>query len=158
MTTTKRFGTATFKVLAHQLSFSSKSHNNMSTIAAKYLKAFLSVIIVITMISFNTANAQSATLNSRVAVVANDTKTNIWVSDFPKKTSVIVYDSENNLLSILTTNDFGAAYLSLPKGIKTGVIVKTLDGGITVSNKAVVKNRQEEQNMVATYQDDSNKA
>jgi hypothetical protein len=89
--------------------------------------------------------------------VASETKTNIWISDFPKKTSVVVFDTDDNLLSIVSTNDFGAAYLSLPTGVKNTIIVKTLDGEISASNKAVVKNK-EEQTAVSTAVKEVSKA
>ena len=132
-----------------------KQHT-MSTVANK-IKVILAVVAI--AISMNSSVcAQGTALKSRVAVVTNEVKTNIWVSDFPKNTSVVIYDGENNLISITTTNNYGAAFISLPKGVKSGVIVKTIDGEISASNKSVIKNRQEEQNMAANYQDDSNKA
>ena len=128
----------------------------MSTVA-NTIRVIIAVVAV--AISMNTTvSAQSTTLNSRVAVVTNDVKTNIWVSDFPKNASIVIYDGENNLISITTTNNFGAAFFSLPKGVKSGVIVKTIDGEISASNKSVIKNKQEEKNIAVNYQDDSNKA
>ena len=124
--------------------------------ATKAMKTILAIIILV--VSFNTLSAQDNGTKSRVAVVANDQKTNIWVSDFPKNTSIVIYDSNDNLLSITTTNAYGAAFLSLPKGVKIGVVVKTIDGEISVSNKSVIKNIQPEQNIVSNYLDDSNKA
>ncbi len=124
--------------------------------AAKAMKSILAIIILV--VSFNTASAQDNGTKSRVAVVANDHKTNIWVSDFPKNTSIVIYDSNDNLLSITTTNVYGAAFLSLPKGVKTGVVVKTIDGEISVTNKSVIKNIPSEQNIASNYLDDSNKA
>ena len=123
--------------------------------ATNTLKAFFAILVL--AVSINTASAQTAG-KSRVAVVANEVKTNIWVSDFPKNTSIVIYDAENNLLSITSTNDYGAAFLSLPKGVKSGVIVKTIDGEISASNTSVIKNKKTEQNIVSNYQDDSNKA
>lgn len=132
-----------------------KQHT-MSSVASK-IKVILAVVAIV--ISMNsTVSAQGTALKSRVAVVANDIKTSIWVSDFPKNTSVVIFDGENNLISITTTNNYGAAFISLPKGVKNGVIVKTIDGEISASNKSVIKNKQEEQNIAANYQDDSNKA
>lgn len=119
------------------------------------LKAFFATLII--ALSINTASAES-NAKSRIAVVANDVKTNIWVSDFPKNTGIAIYDTENNLLSMTSTNDYGATFLSLPKGLQSGVIVKTIDGETSASNKAVIKNKQTEQNITSTYQDDSNKA
>ena len=128
----------------------------MSTVA-NTIRVIIAVVAV--AISINTTvSAQSTTLNSRVAVVTNDVKTNIWVSDFPKNASIVIYDGENNLISITTTNNFGAAFFSLSKGVKSGVIVKTIDGEISASNKSVIKNKQEEKNIAVNYQDDSNKA
>lgn len=123
----------------------------MTSSIAQIVKGTIAIILV--AFSMNSASAQTAPAKSRVAVVANDTKTNIWVSDFPKNTSIMIFDSEDNLLSMTSTNDFGALFLSLPKGIKTGVIVKTVDGEITVSNKSVIKNKQEEQNIVSNDRD-----
>ena len=128
----------------------------MTPAIVRILKSTLSIIILV-VFSACSANAQSSP-KSRVAVVANEAKTNIWVSDFPKQTSIVIYDTENNLLSITSTNNFGAAFLSLPKGLKTGVIVKTMDGEVSASNKAVIKNKKEEQNVVSTYHDETNKA
>lgn len=130
----------------------------MTSLFAHSKKGFLFVALSLICSYYFTASAQNSALNSRVAVVTNETKTNIWVSDFPKKTSVVITDNENNLLSIISTNDFGAAYLSLPTSIKTTVIVKTLDGEIIVSNKAVLKNKQEEQTVVSNKNNDLNKA
>lgn len=130
----------------------------MTSFFAYSKKVFLIVAISFISSYYFTASAQNAALKSRVAVVSNETKTNIWVSDFPKKTSVVITDNENNLLSIVSTNDFGAAYLSLPTSIKNTVIVKTLDGGIIVSNKAVIKNKKAEQNVVTTTNSDLIKA
>ncbi len=124
--------------------------------ATKAMKSILAIIILVA--SYNSVSAQDNGTKSRVAVVANDQKTNIWVSDFPKNTSIVIYDSNDNLLSITTTNVYGAAFLSLPKGVKSGVVVKTIDGEISVSNKSVIKNIQPEQNIVSNYLDDSNKA
>ena len=126
----------------------------MST-ATNILKAFFAISII--ALSMNTASAQTAA-KSRIAVVANDIKTNIWVSDFPKNTSIAIYDTENNLLSMTSTNDYGATFLSLPRGLQSGIVVKTIDGEISASNKVISKNKQTEQNIVFTYQDDSNKA
>jgi hypothetical protein len=85
---------------------------------AKMIKGMCAAVVLTLAVCFS-ASAQEVTPKSRVAVVANESKTNIWVSDFPKNTSIIVFDSENNLLSILSTNKYGAAFISLPKGIKT---------------------------------------
>ncbi len=130
----------------------------MISIAEYSKKATIVSIFIVISGYFFTASAQSTSLRSRVAVVANESKTNIWVSDFPKKTSVVIMDNDDNLLSIISTNDFGAAYLSLPTNIKTTVIAKTLDGEIVVSNKAVLKEKQEEQTVVSDKNKDLNKA
>jgi uncharacterized UPF0146 family protein len=144
------FGTA--------LAFDGYNYKNMTPVVPRILKSVFSIFLLAVTLNCTSASAQNVAAKSRVAVVTNDVKTNIWISDFPKNTSVIVYDSEDNLLSILSTNDFGSAYLSLPKSVKTGVIVKTIDGEITATNKSVIKNKPEEQNVVTTYQEESNKA
>ncbi len=136
-----------------------KHHN----INSKFMKAacsgFIKMIFAIIMIAgfAYSASAQSSTLKSRVAIVSNENKTSIWVSDFPKKTSVVILDSEYNLLSVISTNDYGAAYLSLPAGIKSEIIAKTLNGEIVVSNKPVIKNDKQEQNVVSIEGENSNK-
>lgn len=127
------------------------------TLSANLKKGFLVAALIIISGICLTASAQTTTLNSRVAVVTNETKTNIWVSDFPKKTSIVISDNDDNLLSIISTNDFGAAYISLPTSIKTTVIVKTLDGEIKASNQAVMK-KHEEQTAVSGTNKDPNKA
>lgn len=119
------------------------------------------MMLIVAVILFNTyffsATAQSPTVNSRVSVTTMENKTNIWVSDFPIMTSVVITDNENNLLSVISTNNFGAAFISLPVKIKTVIIVKTLHGEIMVSNKAVIKNKPEE-NVAANTNADLNKA
>lgn len=115
----------------------------MSKVFEVSLRTFLTAIVVTLSSFYFSAAAQTTTTKSRVAVVTNETKTNIWVSDFPKKTTVILSDLNNNLLSITTTNDYGAAFISLPASIETGVIAKTLDGEIIVSNKAFIKDKSE---------------
>lgn len=116
----------------------------MTSLTAYCNKVFLMICLSVICGGINAASAQNATLNSRIAVVANETKTNIWVSDFPKQTSIVISDNDDNLLSIVSTNEFGAAYLTIPASIKTTVIVKTLNGEIKVSNKAVFKNNPEQ--------------
>lgn len=106
---------------------------------------------------FFTASAQDSLKNSRISVVTNDLKTNIWVSDFPKKTSIVISDDDDNLLSIVSTNDFGAAYITLPHSVKTTVIVKTLNGEVKVSNEAVNK-KQDEQTALSNANKDATKA
>lgn len=108
----------------------------MSKVRIASFRIVSTAIIIILGSFYFSAFAQTTTLKSRVAVVTNDTITNIWVSDFPKKTTVIISDSNNNLLSVITTNDYGAAFICLPISIEAGVIAKTLEGDIVASNKA----------------------
>lgn len=119
-------------------------------------KAFFIVILI--AISNFSASSQEANLKSRVAVVNDNNKTNIWVSDFPKQTNIVIMDSENNLLSVMSTNNYGAAFLSLPVALKTNVIVKTVNGEIIVSNKAIDKNAREESKGALVSQEDVAKA
>jgi hypothetical protein len=129
----------------------------MKSLSSGFKKSFLFVAFVSISSLFITASAQKGTTSSRIAVVANETKTSIWVSDFPKKTSILILDNDDNLLSIVSTNDFGAAYITLPTSIKSTVIVKTLDGEIKASNQAVIK-KTEAQTAVSTASKDVNKA
>ena len=121
------------------------------------IKTFTTAIII-TLVSFSAVSAQSNTSKSRIAVVSNESKTNIWVSDFPKQTSIVVLDSENNLLSIVTTNQYGAAFISLPQGINTEVTVKTLNGEVVASKKAAAQKMKAEENVVSNEKDNSTKA
>ena len=128
------------------------------TSQTSYLRTSLLLLSIFALSSmFLTASAQEPVKNSRISVVTNDVKTNIWVSDFPKKTSIVIYDNDDNLLSIVSTNDFGAAYVTLPTSIKTTVIAKTLNGEIKVSNQAVIK-KQDEQTALSSAIKDVEKA
>ena len=128
------------------------------TTSSTYRKAFLFIALSFISSFFFAASAQSTSLKSRVAVVTSESKTNIWVSDFPKQTSIVISDNEDNLISIISTNDFGAAFLSLPTSIKTTVIAKTLDGEVIASNKAVLKENKEQQTAVSEKTGDQTKA
>ncbi|HEX8460052.1 MAG TPA: hypothetical protein VF623_01425, partial [Segetibacter sp.] len=75
----------------------------MKSVFARLASVLLTVTIVMCGFSIS-ASAQATTLKSRVAVVANEAKTNIWVSNFPKKTAVVITDADNNLLTIISTN------------------------------------------------------
>lgn len=129
----------------------------MKSLSLGFHKAFFVVAFVSISSLFLTASAQNAPAVSRIAVVTNETKTNIWVSDFPKKTSIVISDNDDNLLSIVSTNDFGAAYITIPTSIKSTVIVRTLDGEIKASNQAVNK-KTEAQTALSTASKDVNKA
>lgn len=117
---------------------------------------FLSIAFILLSAYYFIASAQSSTSNSRVAVVTNDSKTNIWVSDFPKKTSIVIFDNEDNLLSVVSTNDFGAAFVTLPTSTRTSVVVKTMNGEVKASNQVVIK-KQEEQTVVSGTNKDASK-
>lgn len=119
------------------------------------MKAIVTVIIL-SIFSFS-AEAQTSA-KSRIAIVTNDVKTNIWVSDFPKQSSVVIFDSEYNILSIVSTNKYGAAFITLPQGVSSMVTVKTLNGEVSASNKALVKKAKEEENVVSNDRDNSTKA
>jgi hypothetical protein len=116
-----------------------------STIKALVLSL---VLFISTAVAVSAQSTEVPSLKSRIAVVATETKTNIWVSDFPKSTSIILFDEESNIIAIQSTNDFGAAYISLPKSITSTIFAKTLNGEVNVSNKAAVKGGKHEQNIV----------
>jgi hypothetical protein len=99
-------------------------------------------VVLLTIFSGIAASAQETKLHTRLAVVATESKTTIWVSDFPKNSSVVLFDEEDNLISIVSTNDFGAAYISLPKTITSTVIAKTINGEISASNRAKLKSEE----------------
>ncbi len=105
----------------------------------KAILKYLVAIVILSNISFGKLSAQST---ASVTITTASEKSNVWVSNFPKNASVIIVDSDNNLLSIVSTNEFGAAYIKLNKEIKTAIIVKTMNGEVLVSNKAVIKQEQ----------------
>jgi hypothetical protein len=105
-------------------------------------KSIIRAFTIVLLISISVASAysqhiQTTTINkSRLSVTATDSKTNILVTGFPAKTTVVVFDNDNNLLSIVSTNDDGAASLTLPSYIVNTIYVKTLNDEIVVSSKA----------------------
>ena len=107
-------------------------------------RSFIALLAVVLSIVTTSAQTAGTELKSRLAVVAAENKTTIWVSDFPKSTSVILFDEEDNLISIVSTNEFGAAYISLPKSITTTIFAKTMNGEINVSNKAKLTSKSEQ--------------
>ena len=96
------------------------------------------VLLSLSLLS-NMAAAQDKALISRVAITIDQSHTNIWISDFPVKTKVILVDAEDNILGVVTTNQFGAAYTQLLKSVFTQVTARTLNGELQVTNTAIVK-------------------
>lgn len=107
----------------------------MKNIFTSPIKALVAVIISLSALSLS-ASAQEAKAVSRVAVVANETSTRIWVSDFPKNATIVIMDSEDKLVAMTTTNEYGAAFVNLPAGANTKMTVKTLDDEVVASNYA----------------------
>lgn len=130
----------------------------MNTVVSKVTKAIATLVIVMVCGFSAVAAEQGTTLKSRIAVVNNQTKTNIWVSNFPKNTSIIVLDSENNLVTVTTTNAYGATYISLPVNAKGNITVKTINGEVVASNTVVVKEKVQEENLALAQYEFSNKA
>ena len=112
----------------------------MNQFSANILKS-VSFVIIFVSTSFCKISAQT---NSRVAVIATETKTNIWVSDFPKNSTVLLVDADKNILSIVSTNDFGTAFLSLNKAIRTAIVARTMNGDIYVSNEPITKENKKD--------------
>lgn len=103
-------------------------------------KYFFSCILFLSASFFyNNANAQEKAPISRVAITVSHANTNIWISDFPVKTKVMLVDADDNLLGVVTTNQFGAAFTQLSKSVYTQVTARTLNGELQVVNTAVVK-------------------
>ncbi|MCY7421853.1 MAG: hypothetical protein LH478_08950 [Chitinophagaceae bacterium] len=102
-------------------------------------KTLLSLLLLLS-ISFlnNTASSQEKPLISRVAVTVDQWHTNIWISDFPVRTKVILVDAEDNILGVVTTNQFGAAYTQFSKLVYLQVTARTFNGELRVSNTAIV--------------------
>ena len=122
----------------------------MSKSLSTFKKTGLILAIFLVSMLSNQAQSQNVHQPSRVAVTVSDSKTNIWISDFPKKTTVMLVDNENNLLCIISTNDYGAAYTSLNKSVVSTIIARTLNGEINVSNKALIKSEKQQDVMVVT--------
>jgi hypothetical protein len=110
----------------------------ITLIEKSIIRAFTIVLLIsISVASAYSQHIQTTTINkSRLSVTATDSKTNILVTGFPAKTTVVVFDNDNNLLSIVSTNDDGAASLTLPSYIVKTIYVKTLNGEIVVSSRA----------------------
>ena len=96
------------------------------------------VLLSLSLLS-NIAAAQDKAFLSRIAITTDQSHTNIWISDFPVKTKVILVDAEDNILGVVTTNQFGAAYTQLSKSVYTQVTARTLNGELQVANTAIVK-------------------
>ncbi len=105
------------------------------------LASFVLVFFIMLFVN-KQAFSQNETALSRVAITVENSKTNIWLSDFPKNTSVMLVDADDNLLGIITTNKFGAAYTFLNKSVPATIIARTLNGDVNATNKAVLKEDQ----------------
>ncbi len=103
-------------------------------------KRFLCCLLFISVSLFaNLVSAQEKASISRVAITVDHTNTNIWISDFPIKIKVMLVDADDNILGIVTTNQYGAAFTQLSKSVYTQVTARTLNGELQVVNTAVVK-------------------
>lgn len=108
---------------------------------------------------FFTMNVQAQSpAQSRVAVVSSETKTNIWISDFPRQTSVLVVDADQNIIAIVTTNQYGAAFISVPTSVQSAITAKTINGEVSATNKRVAPKNQQDANVAVIDTDMSNKA
>lgn len=112
----------------------------MNQISSSILKN----VCILSVLVFASLCKVGAQTNSRVAVTSTENKTNIWVSDFPKNSTVLLIDGERNILSIISTNEYGSAFLSLDKTIICSVIARTMNGDIYVTNEPTVKSRNKE--------------
>ena len=110
--------------------------NKLPTPFKRYLGFFL--FISLTLFA-NLVSAQQKAPISRVAITVDHANTNIWISDFPIKTKVMLVDADDNILSIITTNQYGAAFTQLSKSVYTQVTARTLNGELQVVNTAVIK-------------------
>jgi len=77
----------------------------------------------------------SAFTQSKLSVTVDSSKTNLVVTGFPAKTSIVIFDDQNNLLSVISTNVSGSACVMLPSPSKQTFYAKTLNGEIIVSGK-----------------------
>lgn len=104
------------------------------------LNSIHSLLVLMSLIFAGTsAIAQAKPLISRVAVKEEQGHTKIWISDFPVQTKVLLVDAEDNILGVVTTNQFGAAFTQLSKAVYTQVTARTLNGELQVVNTAVIK-------------------
>ncbi|MDB5192040.1 MAG: hypothetical protein JWQ96_1603 [Segetibacter sp.] len=99
----------------------------------------LGLVITITSI-LNPALAQSQNIQvvnqkSKVTVVPGKNQIGIYITGFPANTSVVVFDDEDNLISVVSTNKFGDAFIAADATIKNIIYAKTLNGEIIVTNK-----------------------
>jgi hypothetical protein len=93
------------------------------------------ILLMLATSAYSQPIETSTSNKSQIAVTTTDSKTNVLVTGFPAKTTVVIFDTENNLLSIVSTNDDGAASVTLPPDIKNTIYAKTLNGEIMVSGK-----------------------
>ncbi len=122
--------------------------------------SFAAIIFFVLFLGIFSTSVQGQSANpiSRVAITADQSNTSIWISDFPVNTPVMILDADNNLLSIVTTNRFGAAYTQLNTSVSCKITARTMNGDINVSNKAARKTEQSQQYIAKSEQDTPNKA
>ena len=111
--------------------------------SSKYVRLFVLVLLLMVASLSNIALAQEVTktenLKSRVSIDTGENQTKIWVTDFPKNTSVVIFDIDYNLISVVSTDDYGSAYINVNETIKNWIYAKTLNGEIIVTNKPIIK-------------------
>jgi hypothetical protein len=130
----------------------------MNNSLSKIKKISLLLALVVVAATNNKSFAQNTTSISRVAITVADSKTSIWISDFPKKTTVMLIDGDNNLLGIISTNEYGAAYTSFSKPVLSVITARTLNGEINVNNKAVLKSEKIQEAVAVSENKIDNKA
>ena len=128
--------------------------NKLPTSFKRILFCFLFVSISLLT---NVVSAQEKAPLSRVAITVDDANTNIWISDFPVKTKVMLVDADDNLLGMLTTNQYGAAFTKLSKPVYTQLTARTLNGELQVVNTAVVKSASSNEPVAAGNKKTGNK-
>lgn len=129
----------------------------MNKLTNSFRQVFIFTLLLSLSLVHNRASAQDKAFISRVAVTLDQSHTNIWISDFPVKTKVILVDAEDNILGVVTTNQFGAAYTQLSKSVYTQVTARTLNGELQVANTAVVKASASNEPMAASEKKAGNK-
>lgn len=70
----------------------------------------------------------------------------------------MLVDSENNLLGIISTNEYGAAYTTIDKPVLSAIVARTLNGEINVTNKAIVKTEIQHEAIASTETKPTDKA
>lgn len=91
--------------------------------------ALLSIFVLSTTIVIANDNR----VDSRISVINKAEKNNIYLSNFPANSLLIISDAENNLISVVTTNNEGVAVVIVNKLNTKSIHAKTIENKYSVS-------------------------